>query len=317
MKEASCGVVQLPPASAHTYYIMVNPPKGGIPGIRELQRLAGKLATRFERFDDVVLQAQASPPYLAENGKGGKFYIVLKATVGASRSEEIVQKMRKWPEVVGIYRKYSVETMLFQAFADIYDSSGPECIPVTQAKKPDGAGAPVPAMTFNALESLVSSLCLDLPAGYVRMSFRHSADTTARRASWDSVAARVTRCLRLHRQALENALAFLEASSPADDDAKTRPQNTVTPSQLHRALLAMHDKLGLEEVEVAALVERARSTSAAEGGRIYYKDLLETVCSSADLIQVPMLREVTKRQLAVRQMEGERSREVAHQVAEP
>jgi hypothetical protein len=330
-EDAEAGLVKMPPVSEHTFYILLRQPKGGISGKNALQKLAAKLTSRFDRVDNygnivqsdnVVIKASRSEPYLVDNGKHGKHYLVLTAQTPAKNSEKVAETIRSWPEVIGLQRLYALETMLFQAFADVYDVSEGRCIPVPprgSSKKMRLPYAPNPAISLDALEQMVSRLDLGLSSAQVRASFGANAHATAPRLSWHSVALHVTRCLRSHRHIIENALAVLDASSSSSSSSSSSPagarQGTVTTDQLRTTLLTLSDKLGLDAASIAAVVHRAQVLS--EGSkRIDYKAFLANVCSGLEATASPPPHALVVRQQMARKLEGNRSREVAKLIAD-
>ena len=327
-KDAEAGLVKMPPVSEHTFYILLRQPKGGISGKNALQKLAAKLTSRFERVDyygnivqsdNVVIKASRSEPYLVDNGKHGKHYLVLTAQTPAKNSEKVAEAIRSWPEVIGLQRLYALETMLFQAFADVYDVSEGRCIPVPprgSSKKMSLPYVPNPAISLDALEQMVSRLDLGLTSAQVRASFGANAHATAPRLSWHSVALHVTRCLRPHRHIIENALAVLDASSSSSSSSPAGArQGTVTTDQLRTTLLTLSDKLALDAASIAAVVHRAQVMS--EGSkRIDYKGFLANVCSGLEATASPPPHALVARQQMARKLEGNRSREVAKLIAD-
>lgn len=311
------GLVKMPPQDEHTIYVLLRQPKGGLSGRNALQKLAAKLTSRFEHLDSVLVKAARSEPYLVDNGKNGKHYLVFTVQTPAKNSEAVAETLRSWPDVVGLQRMHALETMLFQAFADVYDVTEGRCIPVP----PRGSGqkislphAPSPAISLDALEQMVSRLDLDLSGAQVRASFRANADATAPRLSWHSVALHVARCLRPHRRLIEDALAVLAAAAASPSSPAATAQNTVTTDQLRTTLLTLRDKLGLDTACIAALVHRAQVLS--EGSkRIDYKRFLASVCSGLEASAAPPPHALVARQQIARQLEGSRSRDVAKQIA--
>jgi hypothetical protein len=327
--DAEAGLVKMPPVSDHTFYILLRQPKGGISGKNALQRLAAKLTSRFDRVDHfgnivqsdtVVIKASRSEPYLVDNGKNGKHYLVLTAQTPAKNSEKVAEAIRSWPEVIGLQRLYALETMLFHAFADVYDVSEGRCIPVPSrgsGKKLSLSHAPNPAISLDALEQMVSRLDLGLSSAQVRASFGANAHATAPRLSWHSVALHVTRCLRPNRHIIENALAVLDASSSSSSSSSPAgaQQGTATTDQLRTTLLTLSDKLGLDAASIAAVVHRAQVMS--EGSkRIDYKRFLANVCSGLEATASPPPHALAARQQMARKLEGNRSREVAKLIAD-
>jgi len=318
-EEDAPGLVKLPPQAEHTYFVLIRAPKGGIPSQSGIQKVAARLASRFDKSDNVVLRATRSEPYLAENGKHGRHYIVLTASVSDRDSERIAKNMATWPEVVGLHRKYSIESTLFQAFADVYDTSNGACLPVPDRRDRRSIKlqhVPSPAISLDALENMVDKLDLSITPAQVRSSFRSNADSMAPRVSWDTIALVVARCLRPHRQTIEDALAVLEAASGsrAPDGSAPREPGTVTIIQLHTALLALRQKHGLDKDHISALVQRAHVFS--EGSKyINYKLFLLRICSGREAMEAPPAQTVARRQQTARQLEGNRSREVARNIA--
>ena len=308
------GLVRMPRQHEHTYYVLIQPPKGGINGLKSLQRVAAKLSSRFDRFDNVVLRATRAEPYLAQNGKNGRHCCVLTAAVSSKQSQAIAEKIQTWPEVVGLHRKYSIETMLFQAFADIYDATG-GCIPVPPGKASQQIKLdhePYPAISLDALETMVAKLDLNLQAAQVRSSFEVNSDAAAQRSNWHSVAMHVARCLRPNRQHIEDTLSVLEASS--SKSGALRQPGTISLKQLRTALLTLREKLGLANNEVDAVVHRAGIFSDGSNF-VNYKLFLLKICSGLEAQASPPSHMVTQRQERARQLEGSRSREVAKTIA--
>ena len=314
----TCAIVQAPTESEHVLFVLVRPPnKGGIPALSVQQKLAASLSARFVASDDVLLQAGSNDvPYIAENGKDGRAYIVLKATVAAAKSDEVAAQMRDWPEVVGLHRKLAVESMLFQAFADVYDMSGPKPILVGEHSRAEASSTPTPAISMEGLEYLVARLDLDLEPAQLRVAFLAHSDSSAPGVSWHSVALQVARCLRPHRQRLQDALEVLDASAvaAAERAGQKRAPGTVGARELKSTLVHLRKSLGLEAHHVDAIVKRARIFSPEGKGGIAYKEMLNSICASLEAWAAPTAEVILKRQETARNLGAQRSREVARQI---
>lgn len=191
-EEGMRGLVKMPPQTEHTYFVLLRPPKGGLEGANALQKVSAKLSSRFGPGEDVVLKGMRAEPYMVENGKNGRHYVVLTAKVSEKISKRIAEKILSWSEVVGLYRKLFIETILFTAFADVYDTTGKSCMPVPPRNSRKAIRLdhePAPAISLDALMTMVATLDLNLQKAQVCTTFDLISDASAQpRVNWTSVA---------------------------------------------------------------------------------------------------------------------------------